>query len=130
MTLVLDTSILIDIEHNNKLVLKNIGIIKKEHPDTIYITMISYFEFLLGIKEKKQHNQKKALEFLELFPVLSAGKLTATYLADLKYKYDKQGLLMSLADLLIASQVIENNMTLITRDRSFERIKEMDKIIL
>jgi predicted nucleic acid-binding protein len=131
MTLVLDTSILIDIERNNKDTINILKKIKEDHPDTPYLTLISHFEFLLGIKEKKPKNEEKALNLLGLFPVLSTTKSTSKYLADLKYKYDKKGLLLPLADLLIAAQVIENNMTLITKDKDFERIEEINnKLIL
>ena len=130
MTLVLDTSILIDIEHNNKKTIDILKQLRAEHQDIPHIALINHFEFLIGLKEKKPHNEARGLHFLELFPVLAANKLTSKHLADLKYKYDKKGLLIPLADFLIAAQVIENNMTFVTRDKDYEGIEEMDKIIL
>ncbi|MBI2142325.1 PIN domain-containing protein [Candidatus Woesearchaeota archaeon] len=47
-----------------------------------------------------------------------------------KYKYDKKGIILSLADLIIASQVKETNMTLVTKDKIFERIEEINKVLL
>jgi predicted nucleic acid-binding protein len=70
------------------------------------------------------------LAFINKFICLYATKKTAEKLADLKYKYGKKGIIMSLADFMISAQVIENNGTLVTKDRIFEKIEEMDKIIL
>ena len=37
---------------------------------------------------------------------------------------------LALADLLISSQVIENNLILVTMDKDFEKIESLKKIIL
>jgi len=37
---------------------------------------------------------------------------------------------LPLADLVIASQTLEYNCILVTKDKDFEKIKEIDKIIL
>ena len=57
-------------------------------------------------------------------------KKTGETLSGLKRKYEKLGNIIPLADLMIASQVIENNLILVTLDKDFERIEEMNKIIL
>ena len=48
----------------------------------------------------------------------------------MKYKYDKKGETLPLADFLIASQVIENNMLLVTADKDFDKIEELRKIVI
>ena len=70
------------------------------------------------------------MEFIEKFPFLNIKKETARILSDLKYNYEKKGITLPLADLLIAAQTIENNMTLVTMDKGFERIEELKKIII
>ena len=130
MALILDTSILIEFERKNGGIINEISKIRKVNPGVIHITLISYFEFLLGIKERKQSNVTKAMQFISRFPVLNAGKETARILSDLKYNYEKKGIVLPLADMLIAAQSIENNMTLVTLDKGFERIEELNKIIL
>jgi len=67
---------------------------------------------------------------LNSFPLLDLGFKTSDILSDLKLKYEKKGLSFSLSDLLIAAQVIENDLILVTRDRDFEGIRELKKIIL
>jgi predicted nucleic acid-binding protein len=96
----------------------------------LHITIISYSVILSGSEERKESNINKAMQFISKFPVLSAGKETARILSDLKYDYEKNGIMLPLADLFIATQAIENNMTLITLDKGFERIEELKKIIL
>ncbi|MBI4154922.1 type II toxin-antitoxin system VapC family toxin [Candidatus Woesearchaeota archaeon] len=130
MALILDTSILIEIERKNNKIINEISQIRKLNPGLMQITLISYSEFLLGIKERKQSNIDKAMKFITTFPVLNANKETAIILANLKYNYEKKGMILSLADLLIAAQTIENNMLLVTMDKGLERIKELKKIIL
>lgn len=46
-------------------------------------------------------------------------------MADLKYKYEKKGIVIPLADLIIANIAIENNTVLVTSDKHFERPEEL-----
>jgi len=130
MVLVLDTSILISLEKRRKDIIKKIKEISSVHQEPAVITFISYFEFLFGIKDKNLKNEEKAIAFLNKFGVLKINRETARISADLKYKYNKKGFELSLSDLLIASQAIENNMTLVTTDKDFEQIEELKKIII
>ncbi len=130
MTLILDTAILINIERREKSVIEKIEIIVKTDPVPASITFINYFEFLHGLKLKSQQNREKSMKFIEEFYCLQTTKKTALILSDLKHKYEKSGKSFSLADMIIASQAIENNMTLLTTDRQFQEIEELKKIIL
>lgn len=130
MILVFDTSIVVDLERKNKITLNKIYKIIKLHPDPAKITFITYYEFLNGLEKKNVKNKEAALEFINNFEVLRITKKTAEMLSGLKIKYDKLGTNFSLTDLLIAAQVIENQMLLITKDSDFNNIKELDKIIL
>jgi len=130
MTLVLDTSILIDIERRKEVTLEKLRQIILIHQQPAKITFVNQFEFLLGIKEREPKNKEKAIAFLNQFLGINTTKLTAGILSDLKYKYDKIGKNLSLTDLLIASLVIENNMVLLTKDKDFEKIEELKKIII
>jgi len=130
MTLVFDTSILISIEKNDIQVIKRLRELSLSYPLPAQITFINYYEFLRGIKIKKPKNSEKLINFLNKFKILSVTKRTAEILSEIKIEYDKQGLPLSLADLSIASQVIENNFILVTKDNDFNKIKELKKIIL
>ncbi len=130
MTLVLDTTILIEVKNGNKEVIQKLKEISSTYPQPAKITFINQFEFLLGIKEKSQENQKKALEILNQFIILHTTDKTANILSNLKYTYENKGITLKLADLIIASIVIENGLILVTQDNDFEKIEELKKIIL
>ncbi len=130
MTLVLDTSILIDIERKDKSIIEKLHSLALVHPDPAKITFVTQFEFLLGIKKKSFQHKEQLMNFLNNFVILHTTRITAEILSDLKQKYDKKGVSVSLADLLIAALVIENNMVLVTKDTDFNTIEEMKKIIV
>ena len=129
MILVLDTSILIDLEKGHAETIDRLRDLAKQHPFPAQITFITQFEFLYGITERGSKNKAKALEFLSKFAVMNTTVHTAHTLAQLKQESEKKAKNMSLADLIIASLVIEKHFTLITRDRDFEKINELNKMI-
>ena len=130
MTLVFDTSIIIDLERKSTETIQKLKLLSKNYPLPVEITFITEFEFLLGIKEKNPKNKEKAKLFLSLFPILHTHSRTADLLAELKYKYDGQGTPITLADLLIAAICIQENKTLVTKDKNFNKIEELSKIII
>lgn len=125
MNLIFDTSIIIDIERGNKDTIDKIRELKDLYPAPAKITFISYFEFVHGIRNKMPKNKQKAIAFIEEFSVIQTTKATANNLSLLKNKYE-----LPLADLLIASQVIETNNILVTKDNDFKNIEEMNKILI
>jgi len=130
MTLAFDTSVLIEIERKDEDSLGKLREFSKIHKLLPQLPFISYYEFLKGLKIRKPKKYKELLDFVNGFSVLDITKNTASILADLKIKYDNLGISLPLADLLIASQVIENNLTLVTKDKDFEKINEIKRIIL
>ncbi len=130
MTLVLDTSILIALERKDKETLSKLEAITEKYKSPPSITFINLFEILLGIKLRQPRRYKEAIEFLERFDVLNTTDETAKILAEIKIKYDKKGVILPLADLIIASLVIENKMILLTKDKDFEKIEELKKEII
>ena len=130
MTLVLDTSILIDIERKEDVVIEKIKELIEIHQAPASITFINYFEFLYGLQQKSPKNKEKSFAFLERFHFLEPTKRTADILSGMRYKYEKLGISFSLSDLMIASQVIENDMTLVTSDKHFQEINELKAMII
>ncbi len=130
MTLVMDTSILIDIERRKEETINKLNNLIKKYPSPAKITFINEFEFKFGLEKHEPKNKEKALVFLNNFSVIQTSKKTAGILAKLKYKYDRKGIVIPLADLLIASLVIENSMVLLTKDNDFLKIEELEKIVL
>lgn len=130
MTLLLDTSILVAIERKERAIIKKLDQLTKAHPQPSSISFINYFEFYYGVIEKNIKNRQIMIEFINKFNCLRASVMTAQILAELKHKYDKKGISIGLADLLIASQAKESNMTLVSMDKTFEKIEEINKVIL
>lgn len=130
MILVFDTSILIEIERKNLEMIEEIKKLAKSNPGSPEITFVTYYEFIKGIKLNKKDNKQALYKFLNNFKVLKINLKTADILSDLKIKYDKIGISLSITDLLIAAQVIENNNILVTKDKDFSYIEELTKIIL
>ena len=125
MHLIFDTSILIELDRGNKDIIKKISELIKKYPAPAKISVISYFEFLYGLRNKNEKNRNKSLEFIEKFDVVQFSKATAVILVKFKQDYE-----FPLADLIIASQTEEKRGVLVTRDNDFKEIKEINKIIL
>ena len=130
MSLVFDTSVLIAIERGNKETINELENLYKSYPSSPQLTFISSFEYLIGLKIRKNKSFQTNLIFLKKFNVLHTTNSSAEILSNLKIKYDKKGIALSLADLLSASIVIDNNLILVTKDKDFEKIEELKKIIL
>jgi len=123
--LILDTSIIIELERENKSFIAKLEELKKQYRSLPKISFITYFEILEGIENKSEKNKEKAKSFIEIFEVLQTTKITAEKLVYLRKNYE-----LPIPDLIIAAQTLENNGTLITKDNDFEQIQEMNKIIL
>lgn len=125
MSFLLDTSIIIDLERGRHKTISKLKEIVHSYYEKPLLPFISYFEFLYGIKEKSPENKERAILFIDGFPIIQTSKTTARILAALKEKYE-----LTLTDLLIAAQTIEVNGVLITKDKDFEKIGELNKIII
>jgi len=130
MSLLIDTSIIIDIEQHNSKTLEKLKELSETHPFPAGVSFITYFEFIHGLRERSPKNKDRAMGLIEIFHFLEPTKNTAIILSDIKHKYGKLGKSFSLSDLIIASQAIENNMILVTKDRHFQEIEELKKIIV
>jgi len=130
MTLVFDTSVLIALERKDDKVIAELEDLSKTYTLTPSTTFLNLFEFLLGVKLKPPTNAKEAVAFVRRFDILNSTERTSELLADLKFKYDRKGIALPLADLIIASLVIENDMVLVTRDKDFEKIEELNKEVI
>ncbi|MFP4185696.1 MAG: type II toxin-antitoxin system VapC family toxin [Thermoplasmata archaeon] len=119
--LIFDTSVIIDIERKNEETLQRLKKIKEKYQSPGFLSFISYFELMEGLK-KQGLEDSEARELIEEFKVLKASKRTALELAELKIKTEKNGNKLPLADLLIAAQAKENNFVIVTKDNDFRKI--------
>lgn len=130
MSLVFDTSVLIALQRKDGQVIAKLEELSKTYALTPYTTFLNIFEFLLGMKLKPPRNAKESVAFVRRFDILNTTESTSEIMADLKLKYDRKGMVLPIADLIITSLVIENDMILVTRDRDFEKIEELHKEII
>ena len=130
MTLLLDTSILIDIEKEKQSTIKQIDDLRKIHPHIPVISFITYFEMLEGILKRKEKHEGKELSFLNKFYCARSSKKTSEIAANLRVKYSSKGIQLPLADIFIAATAREHNLLLITKDAHFKDIEDINKIIL
>lgn len=128
--LAFDTSILIGIEKKEKYILQKINELSKIYPLIPKLPFISHFEYTFGLKKRKPKKTGDLLITLNKFQMLPVTEKTSDILSDLKIKYDDAGISLSLADLTIASQSVENNLILVTLDKDFGNIKELKSIVL
>ncbi len=129
MKYLLDTGILIELEHKNRSVLEKLKGIAKDF-SLLSITLFNFAEFYYGYLPKKAEDKKEAENFLDVFGQLTLTKASAKRFTELDYKYSKLGLGLKPFDLLTAAIAIEENATLLTTDTDFERVSEVDKVIL
>jgi predicted nucleic acid-binding protein len=127
--LVLDSSVLVGIQKNDTEIKKRLQGLSEMHPEAPSITFINLFEYLIGLKFLTRRKDE-ALRLIQNFNILNTTDSTARMMSVLKFKYDKKGITLPLADLIIASLVIENRMILVTKDRDFEKIEELEKEII
>jgi predicted nucleic acid-binding protein len=125
MILIFDTSILIELSRGNREIIKKITELKRNYPAPAKISFISYFEFLYGLKDKSEKNKNKSIEFIEEFDVIQTSKKTAAILVKFKQNYE-----LPMSDLLIASHTKEVDGILLTKDKDFKPIQEINCIIL
>jgi len=89
---------------------------------------MNVFEYLIGIQTTKRKSE--ATKILENFITINTTERTPEIMASIKSKYDKKGILFSLADLIIACLAIENGMTLLTSDADFKKIEELKVVFI
>ena len=70
MTLMLDTSIIIDIEGDIKTTITRLKEISRFDSKNASISFITYFELLYGLKDKSIRNQQRFLERFNKFKCL------------------------------------------------------------
>ena len=125
MSLVIDTSILIDLEKGKEEIIKIFMELKNQYPSKPKISFVAKFEFLFVLKNKSPKNKEEAQKFMNEFETMHTTELTIKNLVLLREKYE-----LPISDLIIATQTMEHGDTLVTKDKDFEQITEIDKIIL
>jgi tRNA(fMet)-specific endonuclease VapC len=122
---ILDTNILIEVLSGNKDLadkLKRLG-------STPAITVFNYAETLFGVCDREDYAGVKEVLDSE-FIVHDATKESAIIFASLKANQSRIGKPLPDFDLMIASVTIENKKILVTRDRHFSLIPDLNPLII
>jgi predicted nucleic acid-binding protein len=130
MALILDTSVIIALEREDKPVLSRLSELSKVHMGAPHISIISYYEFIFGVSGRTIKNQEKAVGIINKMICVPMTKQTAEIMSELRQKHQKLGIDLQLADLIVASHAKEKGMTLATMDKIFQKIEGISKIIL
>jgi len=87
------------------------------------ISIVTLIELLRGIETIKRVKVKELLE--ESFTIISLDNKIIEAYCNLYQKLKEKGTTIPDADLLIAATVISRNMNLRTRDKHFERLRDL-----
>lgn len=85
------------------------------------ISVITLIEVLRGVSREKRKRVKELLE--RSFDVLSIDNDVVLKYCELYSALKRKGKLIPDADLIIAATAIAKNLTLVTKDRDFERLR-------
>ena len=129
MGIVIDTSVLIEIEKNNQVVLlklDKLGSLKGE----IHITSPTYAEFYLGLLKLSKEKFEKEKQRLNNYRLLNTTKNSSRLLAEIKHDISKIGIAIPVFDLFIASIAIDSKMPLVTLDEHFKKIPNLNIVLI
>ncbi|BFI74564.1 type II toxin-antitoxin system VapC family toxin [Sulfurisphaera ohwakuensis] len=113
MKILLESSAIIEYLKGNKKV-KDI----LDNAEDFYVSSLSAFEILLG-----KIDENKMLDFLSSFKVLSVTLKDSVIASRIYKRLRDKGMLIGSFDILMAAQAINRDLTLITKDTDFLRIK-------
>lgn len=120
----LDTSFMIDLLNNKPEATKKA---KEFGAGTIVTTSINVFEILFGLYFKPNDGKLKTFSaFIDSIEVLYLDVLSSSKSAKIRSELMKKGDVIEVTDSLVAGTMLANNCnTIVTRDKHFERIKEI-----
>lgn len=99
--------------------------------DRLFLSVISVGEFAFGIRESR--HRKKATEWLgELtasYPVMDVTMATVTWYAEIRQQLKKKGRPIPANDIWIAAQAKEHALALVSRDRHFDYVDGLRRLI-
>ncbi|HLD83974.1 MAG TPA: PIN domain-containing protein [archaeon] len=127
MKLAFDTSVLIELDAMNPELMETLRRLEINAPSGPMLPSPVISEYYYGFLSSV--HRKNALENLKLYDVLNTTRSSSLLMAELSYKLEKSGRKIPEMDMLIASICIDNGTTLVTFDRHFLRIKEIDVVI-
>ena len=101
--------------------------IKELLSDSVFITAFSVHELLAGLRNSEL---KTVEDFIRGLEILSYDAVCAIRSSAIEKSLSKRGRKINIVDVFIASICINNNKTLITTDKDFAHIKELEAKII
>lgn len=127
--IIIETSVLIDIEKNNNEVVSKLETLDLTEND-FYIASPTYSEFYLGLLTLSNGRLKQEKERLDKYKLLNTTKNSSKILAEIKHHVSKEGIMIPIFDLLIASIAMDAGMPLVTLDKHFKNIPNLNVILI
>ena len=127
--IVIDTSVLIEIEKNNSAVISKLDKLESMKGE-IYITSPTYTEFYLGLLKLSGEKSDKRKQRLDNYKILNTTKNSSVLLAEIKHSLSKKGTQIPVFNLFIASIAMDSGMPLITLDNHFKKIQNLNFILI
>ena len=125
----LDSSILIDLEKQRPRALHAMSKLNIQNRP-LAIPSVVYSEIYYGSLNKGKKKQQEMLDYLDSFDLLNTSRNSSIILSKLRQNSYSKGIPIPDMDLLIASIVMSNGGTLITRDEHFKEIEGLDIIVI
>jgi tRNA(fMet)-specific endonuclease VapC len=101
---------------------------KKVSLDNILISSVTEYELRYGVEKSQKSEKNLAIlnDFLAYLNIIPFDSLSSSIAASIRCKLEKKGEMIGPYDLLIASQALANDYTLVTNnEREFKRIKDL-----
>lgn len=130
MGLVIDTSVLIEVEKGNMSVISKLEKLKKTPNDEIIITFFTLCEFYNGLVKKTEKNRQEARERMSKYIILNTTKEAALIFSEIFSKLKQNGKQIPVFDIMIAAVSVAHNLPLVTLDAHFKEISELKSIII
>jgi len=123
--ILIDTSVVID--HFRKKNKQKSLLYELSKENTLFLSAISKFEFLVGTKLSQIHQTEKIIEG---FYILSFNSNVADVASDIAKKLKTNNKIIEFRDIFIAATAIANNMQLSTLNvKHFKRIDDLELLI-
>ena len=122
----IDTNIIIKLLNGDE------GIARRfETLESVHIPVIAVGELYYGANKssRRKSNTKLFSDFIGEYPVLGINPKVATAYGEVKYSLVKQGVNIPENDVWIAAIAVGSDMRLITCDRHFENIPDLESVI-
>ncbi len=130
MAVILDTSVLVALEKNNKETIDKVRDISKFHKTKPFVASISLAEIMHGALNQNIKQQIKVIENFTDYHILNSSFSSSMVLANFVNILNKKGKRIPITDLIIASIAVDNDLNLVTLDNHFNRIPGLNVLYL